>query len=69
MMMMDQKTAEQNLDALDGPCRLLCEEEVEALRCGLKRDISLAADLADSREEASNKEEVWKNGSARRFLF
>ena len=26
------------LDALDGPCRLLCEEEVKALRCGLKRD-------------------------------
>ena len=57
------------LDALDGPCRLPCEEEVEAFRWGLNRDISLAAELADSKEEASNKEEVWKNGSARRFLF
>ena len=31
--------------------------------------MSLAADLADSNEEASNKEEVWKKGSASRFLF
>ena len=52
-----QSTA-QRPDELEGPCRLAWEDEVEALRWGLKRDISLAADLADSTEEASNKEDV-----------
>ena len=65
-------TAKQNLCGLMQwmvPVVYPCEEEVEAFRWGLKRDMSPAADLADSKEEASNKEEVWKKGSARRFLF
>ena len=54
---------------LEGLCRLDCNDEDEALRCGLKSDRSLAADLADSTEEAPNRETVWKNGSDSRVLF
>ena len=56
-------------EELEGLCRLDCDDEDEALRCGLNSDRSLAADLADSTEEASNRETVWKNGYDSRFLF
>ena len=56
-------------DELEGRRRLDWDDDDEALRCGLKSDRSRAADLADSADEASKREPVWKNGSESRFLF
>ena len=41
----------------------------EALRCGLNKDKSRAADRAASTDEAEKRELVWKNGSESKFLF
>ena len=56
-------------DEPEGRRRLDCDDDEEAFRCGLKSDRSRAEDLADSTDEASNREPVWKNGSESRFLF
>ena len=56
-------TAEQNLCGLMQwmvPVVYLVRKRSRPLGGVWKRDMSLAADLADSKEEASNKEEVWK---------
>ena len=47
----------------------MVDVEIEVLRCGLNNDRSRAADLADSTDEASKREPVWKKGSESRFLF
>ena len=51
---------EERLDACD---------DVDGLMWGWYRDLSRAAERAVSTEDPAKREDVWKNGSASKFLF